>query len=165
MPLQLKFLSSLGFLHFVSWHCVAPYVPLVAKGYGAGPAAVGMMMAAYALLPVVISIPTGVACDLVGHRRILIGSCLGTAVAAFSLLLSRSILAVTIALMVSGLFQILFAIAAQSAASHLVTRRLDVAKPRWYTRSNRTPERPGGSTHFGISRSFFVRGGSSCERH
>ena len=48
---QLTVLSIVASLHFVSWHLVSPYIALVAKGQGAGTDTIGLIMAAYAVLP------------------------------------------------------------------------------------------------------------------
>ena len=69
---QLTILNIVTLLHFTSWHLISPYVALVAKNQGAGMDIIGLIMAAYAALPTIFAIPTGIICDFTGTRKIFI---------------------------------------------------------------------------------------------
>ncbi|NMA54580.1 MAG: MFS transporter [Firmicutes bacterium] len=110
---QLAILSLIAVLHFTSWHLVSPYIALVAKGQGAGMDTIGLIMAAYSALPTVFALPTGVMCDRIGTRNILIGSTIGIAASACVLLGSRSINLLALSLAALGFFHVLQLVASQ----------------------------------------------------
>ncbi|MFY9188763.1 MAG: MFS transporter [bacterium] len=115
---QLTVLSIVASLHFVSWHLVSPYIALVAKGQGAGTDTIGLIMAAYAVLPMVVSVPTGVICDRTGTRKLFISSTVGIAVGSCSLLVSRSVNFLAASLAALGLFHVLQSVATQVTIAH-----------------------------------------------
>ncbi|NLG86142.1 MAG: MFS transporter [Firmicutes bacterium] len=112
---QMIVLSTVALLHFVSWHLISPFIALVAKGQGASPETVGLIMAAYAVLPMIAAIPTGFICDRVGTRKIFIVSSIGIVLSAVALLLSRAVLYLALVLSALGLFHVLQSVATQVA--------------------------------------------------
>jgi MFS family permease len=110
--------SVVAFLHFISWHLISPYIALVAKGQGASPETVGLIMAAYAILPMIGAIPTGFICDRAGTRRVYVVSSIGIALAALALLVSRAVPFIAIVLAALGLFHVLQSVATQVTIAH-----------------------------------------------
>jgi MFS family permease len=74
MPWQPVFrLGAATFVAYCSYAmCRAPLLPLFARDLGAGPALVGLVMAASTLTGVVLKLPAGALSDIVGRRRLLI---------------------------------------------------------------------------------------------
>lgn len=110
---QLTVISIVAFLHFISWHLISPYIALVAKAQGAGTDTIGLIMAAYAILPMIFAVPTGVVCDRAGTRKVFIISSTGVAIASYALYVSRTIHFLAIALAALGLFHVLQSVASQ----------------------------------------------------
>jgi MFS family permease len=80
-------LCAAGFVAYCSYSiCRAPLLPLFAHDLGAGPSAVGFVMAASTLTGVFLKLPAGALSDLIGRRRLLVAGAIVFATLPFTYL-------------------------------------------------------------------------------
>jgi len=72
LPIEVKGLSFVSLFVAVGFGIQAPAIPLIANELGAGNAAVGAMISAFALMRLFVSVPIGRLANTVGERRMML---------------------------------------------------------------------------------------------
>lgn len=100
---NLLLISLVLVFHFIRYGIVFPLVPLYAQDLGASPSVIGLLVGAFSLAPVFLSVPAGGLADVFGVKRMLVVGVLCNVVNGVLLLLVRSLPGLVLAQVVGGL--------------------------------------------------------------
>lgn len=128
---DLAWLCAIGAFVAIAQSMTLPLVALYAQRLGAAPGAIGLVLGAGFVLPVLTAISVGTWVDRVGARRMILAGAIGLAVAPVLPVLAPSLAALALLQIVSGVAHLSGVVAAQSYVAR-------VAGPRernfgWYT--------------------------------
>lgn len=98
---------------------IAPLLPEIEERTGAGDAALGLALAAYAIPILLVSIPVGRLADRIGRRPLLLGACAAYIVFGYPFFLLASSGSVALAILCQFLMVMLYAPFAATCASFL----------------------------------------------
>jgi len=115
----LKAICTISAIHFFAWLLAAPLVALHARALGAGPSLIGLVVSVFAIVPLAIGVPAGLAVDRWGARRMVL---VGTAamVAATGLMAASSgVSLLLVSQAVAGGGQLLLILGAQTYVAGL----------------------------------------------
>ncbi|RZU31001.1 MFS transporter [Blastococcus saxobsidens] len=98
------FLSLVTLLYWVTSQGIRPFLPIRLERLGASDFVIGLAVAAYAVVGLLLAIPSGRLLDRLSQRGLLVGAMLGLAVTTAALPLFRSVLLLSLGMIVNGLF-------------------------------------------------------------
>jgi MFS family permease len=97
-------LSLVTLLYWVVNQGIRPFLPIRLQELGASDLVIGLAVAAYALVGLLLAIPSGRMLDRLSQRRLLIAALVGLAVTTALLPLLSSVLVLSLGMLVNGLF-------------------------------------------------------------
>lgn len=116
-------LSVATLLYWGAAHSLRPLVPLRLSELGAGDAEIGLIVAAYSLLPLFLAIPGGQLADRLGASTVLVGGFVGMGVVGVGYALATSSAQILVLQLGMGVAELGVWIALQSLISHAGTGR------------------------------------------
>lgn len=120
-------------LSFVVITFTRPLVPLLAQSLGAGAAGVGVVVSAYALVPLFLAVPAGALVDRLGSRRVFLWGSLGIILGLTAVGLRPTLSVLLAAQATAGLSELMVIVAGQTYVSSLATGTEREAHLGWYT--------------------------------
>jgi MFS family permease len=114
-------ISFVLLFHYARFGIVFPLVPLLAQRLGAAPSLIGLLVGAFNLLPVFLSVPAGGLTDVFGVRRMFLAGVLCNVANGFLLLVARSFPVIFLAQLIGGLGFQFHVVGSQSYISRLPT--------------------------------------------
>lgn len=121
MQSQIALISCLLALHTVRYGLVFPLIPLFAQSLGASPAVIGVVVGAFGLLPLFLSIPSGGLADVFGTRRMLLLGVTCNIASSTIMLVAPTVSGLFAAQLLGGLGFQLHVVTCQSYVSRLPT--------------------------------------------
>lgn len=106
-----------------------PFVPLFASELGAGPFAVGVVAAAFAVLPLPLAVPAGALTDRVGPRAMCLAGSLAMALVTMGVGLFPSMAALIAGQALLGVAQLTVVVSLQTAVA---SAKGDAAREHWF---------------------------------
>ena len=106
-------------LHFIRHGVTFPFIPLLAEKMGAGPATIGLIVGAFSLIAVFLSIPLGGLVDRFGIKRPLLLGVICNIVNAVILLHADTVLKLIVAQFIAGIAFLPHVVASQAFVSRL----------------------------------------------
>ena len=118
-------LATASFLAYTSYAlCRTPLLPLLARGLGAGPSLIGLVMGASTLTGVFVKLPAGALSDLLGRRRLLLTGAVIFAALPFTYLAVSTLTVLVLLLFAHGSATAIFGpVAAASLLRHCTGRK------------------------------------------
>jgi MFS family permease len=106
-------------LHFIRHGVTFPFIPLLAEKMGAGPAAIGLIVGAFSLIAVLLSIPFGGLVDRFGIKRPLLLGVICNIANAVILLQANTVSKLIVAQFIAGIAFLPHVVASQAFVSRL----------------------------------------------
>lgn len=106
-------------LHFTRHGIIFPFIPLLAEKMGAGPTTIGLIVGAFSLIAVFLSIPIGGLVDRLGVKRLLLLGVICNIVNAVILLQTDTVSKLIVAQLIGGIAFLLHVVASQAFISRL----------------------------------------------
>jgi|GEM_PF-1096437 len=106
-------------LHFTRHGIIFPFIPLLSEKMGAGPTTIGLIVGAFSLIAVFLSIPIGGLVDRFGVKRLLIFGVICNIANAVILLHTDTVLKLIAAQLIAGIAFLLHVVASQTFISRL----------------------------------------------
>lgn len=97
-------LSLVTLLYWVTSQGLRPFLPIRLQDLGASDFVIGLAVAAYAVVGLLLAIPSGRLLDRLSQRRLLVAAMVGLAVSTVLLPLLRSVLLLSLGMVINGLF-------------------------------------------------------------
>ncbi len=116
---RLLMVSCITTLQFISMMIMRQNAPLYLESIGASELALGSVVAAFALLPLLIALPSGVFMDRIGYRSVILFGSGSMVAASVALAFLPSTPVVLVTQLVAGLANILVILATQAYVSNL----------------------------------------------
>lgn len=122
--------------NFLALTMTRPLVPLYATQLGAGPAVVGLVVAAFAALPLFAAVPAGWLTDRLGARAMVMGGALGCVAASLVVGCFPSLATLTLSQGVMGIAQLAVVVASQTQAGSVAAGKEREQALGWLTTAN-----------------------------
>jgi len=106
-------------LHFTRHGIIFPFIPLLSEKMGAGPTTIGLIVGAFSLIAVFLSIPIGGLVDRFGVKRLLVFGVICNITNAVILLHTDTVLKLIAAQLIAGIAFLLHVVASQAFISRL----------------------------------------------
>jgi MFS family permease len=97
-------LSLVTLLYWITSQGIRPFLPIRLQDLGASDFVIGLAVAAYALVGLLLAIPSGRLLDRLSQRRLLVAAMAGLAVTTALLPLLRSVVLLSLGMLINGLF-------------------------------------------------------------
>lgn len=117
----IRLISLVLLFHYTRFGIVFPLVPLLAQRLGATPSLIGLLVGAFNLLPVFLSVPAGGLTDVFGVKRMFVLGVLCNVANGFLLIVARDLPVIILAQFIGGLGFQLHVVSSQSYVSRLPT--------------------------------------------
>lgn len=122
--------------NFLALTMTRPLVPLYAAQLGAGPGVVGLVVAAFAALPLFAAVPAGWLTDRLGARTMVMGGALGCVAASLIVGCFPSLASLAVSQAVMGVAQLAVVVASQTLAGSAAPGKAREQALGWLTTAN-----------------------------